>query len=65
MERALLGLVVALIAPQPGVYAQLALLGDLTGGSLAHGLRGGRRGDRGRRRRSAWCSTTRVAPSRG
>lgn len=38
MERAPLGLVVALIAPQPGVYAQLVMLGDLTGGSMAHGF---------------------------
>jgi NADH-quinone oxidoreductase subunit M len=37
-ERAPLGLVVALVAPQPGVHAQLTVCGDLTGGELAHGF---------------------------
>ncbi|HEB52119.1 MAG TPA: hypothetical protein ENI87_02570 [bacterium] len=35
-SRAPLGLLVALVAPQPGVYAQLTVCGDITGGALAH-----------------------------
>lgn len=36
IEHAPLGLVVALIAPQTGVYVQVALLREHTGGELAH-----------------------------
>jgi hypothetical protein len=35
-ERAPLGLFVAFVAPQTGVYAQLTVCGELSGGSLAH-----------------------------
>ncbi|MCA8955694.1 MAG: hypothetical protein KDC87_06460, partial [Planctomycetes bacterium] len=38
IARAPLGLVIALVAPQPGVYAHLAVFGDMTGGALAHGF---------------------------
>lgn len=38
MARAPLGLVVAFVAPQPGVCAHLNAFSDLTGGALAHGF---------------------------